>query len=851
MEFIYTWIPAYKAIVEKITSYRSNQLKLMEILKEAGADAFNDKDESGNVIPLTEIDPFTFLCCGNKYGEVRKKQVLTNVCRLLDISPLPKDACGIPTSDARKLWLFPYKAERVNNEIGRLWDFFEKLLADRLTDADFSDILKINGVGKAKLSEVMYMVRPADYLCLNSAVKPYLAKKYGINTDFSSYTEFKQLCQRIQEVVQLPFHEISFKAYINREFGDRMPSYYRIGSTEEGVSRLDDMQSNNIVAIGWSDIGNIELLDPLSKSGIQAKMQEIGYYKGNKSSISRKAGEIWRFYHEIEPGDIVLVADGESIKAIGKVSSYHYVYEDDLEFPHCRCVEWLKKDIEDLYMTEGVMTSVWKFEYPYSIEAIEKYLGYDERTMPANNAANMLKTKKMNLNTILYGPPGTGKTYKLQQIIKDWQLVGSNDVPDLNYELFVEEYNWWELLAMALLDQKNVSVPQLRLHPLVQAKFNISTIRNPGSRLWSTLQNHTVLTCENVSKQERVGASLIFYKEKNSSWRLDNEAEFRLSFPELVQDWENFKNPETAKKEIKKYIFTTCHQSLSYEDFIEGIKPKLIDKDADNELNGANVQYEVRKGIFYKACVKACQLAGYASLEECMRDTPDGRKTKFETAIMENNIMVLFIDEINRCNVSAVFGELITLIETDKRLGAINEITDIMLPYSQELFAVPANLYIIGTMNTADRSVESLDTAFRRRFSFESMQPDITILKDEEIDTVSLDKLLSTINERISVLLNADHQIGHSYFIGVSTEDELKAVFSDKIIPLLQEYFYNDYGKIGLVLGTAFVEAREQTVSFAKGFPYENKEDLAEGLTYVLVPAEEWTLASFESIYKD
>ncbi|SFD64969.1 5-methylcytosine-specific restriction enzyme B [Chitinophaga sp. CF118] len=852
MEFIYTWLPAYRLIVEKITSYHNNQIGLIEILKEAGVDGFNDKDESGNAIPLIDIDPFTFLCCLNKYGDIRRKKILMDVCNLLGISPLPKDSCGVPTSDARKLWLFPYKGQRTNNEIDRLWNFFEKLLTGELTDADFSDVLQINSVGKTKLSEVMYMVKPADYLCLNGAVKPYLQEKFGINTEFNSYTEFKQLCEKIREVVKLPFHEISFKAYIHKQYANRIPVYYRIGSTENGESRLEDMQDNNLVSIGWSDLGDIELMEPVSKAGIQNKMKEKGYYGGNNSVISRKAGEIWRFYHELLPGDLVLVADGESIKAIGKIASYHYIYEEDLAFSHCRCVEWLKKNINDFKMSEGLQTSVWKFEYPYSIDGINDYLGYQNKPIQEDNITAILNKDKMHLNTILFGPPGTGKTFKLQQIIKDWKLIDNNDVSELNYELFVEEYSWWELLAMALLDQNKTSVPQLRLHPLVQAKFNISNIRNPGSRLWSTLQNHTVLDCPNVSLQARTGTSLVFYKEADSIWRLDNEPEFRSSFPELVQAWDKFKNQDSKKKEIRKYIFTTCHQSLSYEDFIEGIKPKLVDGDTtDNELNTANVQYEVRKGIFYKACNKACQLAGYASLDECIQDTPDNRKAKFEIAIRENNIMVLFLDEINRCNVSAVFGELITLIEADKRLGALNEITDIMLPYSQQLFAVPGNLYIIGTMNTADRSVESLDTALRRRFSFESMPPDTAVLNEDVIDNINLGDLLTRINERIAILLDRDHQIGHSYFIGISTEDELKSVFNNKIIPLLQEYFYNDYGKIGLVLGSAFVEVRQRTVQFPKGFQYENKEELAEGVTYLLVPADKWTSKSFESIYND
>ena len=154
-------------------------------------------------------------------------------------------------------------------------------------------------------------------------------------------------------------------------------------------------------------------------------------------------------------------------------------------------------------------------------------------------------------------------------------------------------------------------------------------------------------------------------------------------------------------------------------------------------------------------------------------------------------------------------------------------------------------------MNTADRSVEALDTALRRRFSFESIQPTIEPIKEKQIGDISLSQMLAKINERILALLSSDHLIGHSYFIDITTEDELKLVFKNKIIPLLQEYFYNDYGKIGLVLGNAFVESKQKSVQFSKSFEYENKEELAEGIFYTIISSDKWTADSFMSVYID
>lgn len=218
--------------------------------------------------------------------------------------------------------------------------------------------------------------------------------------------------------------------------------------------------------------------------------------------------------------------------------------------------------------------------------------------------------------------------------------------------------------------------------------------------------------------------------------------------------------------------FVTFHQSYAYEDFIEGLKPY-------SDIDG-QIRYAVVDGVFKRISLHAAE-------------HPDER-------------YLLVIDEINRANIAKVFGELITLIEDDKRLGQKNEL-QVALPYSLKLFGIPSNLIIVGTMNTADRSIALLDLALRRRFTFVEMMPDPSLL--DSVEGIDLSALLTRLNQRVVALLDRDHQIGHSYLMNIGSADELRFAWYHRIVPLLQEYFYNDGERLKVVLGAAFVSEQK------------------------------------------
>ncbi len=430
---------------------------------------------------------------------------------------------------------------------------------------------------------------------------------------------------------------------------------------------------------------------------------------------------------------------------------------------------------------------------------LDKLIGEQIRNLITNKISSKEHKNiimKDGLNLILYGPPGTGKTYTLKnEYFPKYTITGTSLSKEENFKDVVAECTWFEVIAIALIEEGKSKVSKILKNRWVDQKYKMSKAKSPRELIWGTLGYHTLESCEFVNNTERSNVT-VFLKDQFSYWEISmKDAEEKI--PEIFEIIDKVKN-YVPKQDIerKNYSFITFHQSYSYEDFIEGIKP-VMDNKSSSELT--EIGYEIKDGIFKILCKKA----------------EENPKERF----------AIFIDEINRGNVSSIFGELITLIEIDKRKGKENEIS-VILPYSKEEFSIPPNIDIYGTMNTADRSVEALDTALRRRFSFKEMMPDAEKLSTKEINGINLKELLNIINSRIEILIDRDHKIGHSYFIGLRNLSDLKNVFKNKIIPLLQEYFYGDYGKIGLVLGKGFVNFKNKSTKPFASFNYDGKEDL-------------------------
>ena len=456
-------------------------------------------------------------------------------------------------------------------------------------------------------------------------------------------------------------------------------------------------------------------------------------------------------------------------------------------------------------------------------------LNISDTTIVNQSNIQMNQLPSIPLNQILYGPPGTGKTY--HTINKAIAIANPEFDLDQDRSLIKEEY------------QRLVDAGQIvftTFHQSMTYEDFIEGIKPEIEENEDGAKSVVYEVKDGVFKKivESAKKIKIVTKESNELYSFDD------AWNELI---ENVRQEVYDAMNDFNLDILTANKSLKVVEITDKgnlrIKPESLDSltytvsyTRTKKLHEAFPDLSVVKNIDkeFRSVIGGSNSTAYWSVLNYINNKINSeKKSTSENITLPPKPYVLIIDEINRGNVSQIFGELITLIEEDKRLGN-DEALEVTLPYSKEKFGVPSNLYIIGTMNTADRSVEALDTALRRRFVFEEMPPkyDLDSLQ-QKLFGFKAAEILKTINLRIEKLLDRDHQIGHAYFIN-KNESTIIDSFYKNIIPLLQEYFFGDYGKIGLVLGGGFIRKIEQNSVFAN-FEHLDFSQFEEKETYEII----------------
>jgi hypothetical protein len=486
--------------------------------------------------------------------------------------------------------------------------------------------------------------------------------------------------------------------------------------------------------------------------------------------------------------------------------------------------DFFNSPIVKILKADEVLPSNWDVLIEKSVAIIQQLKNDYEKLLTVtgySNANNPIAvgrhiTHSYPTNLILYGPPGTSKTYRTIDLAVATASPG------------------FEIKGKTRKDIKNEFDKLTRAGRICFVTFH---------------QNFSYEDfVEGIKPQqpEERGGNIIYEVEDGIFKVLCNTARFTSgNFDEVMEKFKNDISATDGKPPLKIVASGTTFDITYRGTSVFYVQPLNTEKDDPwYPVNIENIRKAFESGSFDK-------IYNPTYVREVINHLKKNYSLVKGNATGENHVLI--IDEINRGNVSQIFGELITLIEPSKREGFPDALT-VQLPYSKKPFSVPPNVHIIGTMNTADRSVEALDTALRRRFEFREMPARPETIGSEGaskgiIGSVDVVKMLEVINTRIEKLIDKDHQIGHAFFIDAMDEKDLKHAFQNKVLPLLQEYFFGDFGKIGLVLGNSFIEKdNNEQFSFAsfKGYDYDGnlKEDLKSRPVFKITDSSKWDFAT-------
>lgn len=806
----YTWIPFYKELSKKLLQFRNDRMPLIDWIYDNLEGYIGHLKDATDGRRVSDIDPFTVFAIFNRgISQDKRIRICEKFRTFLNVSEsAPKDFEGIPVMNTRQSNFMAFAKDREEGDIERLWNLFEDAVLDRSIEKSY-DALANQYLIRFNITFALFWIRPDKYLPLDGHCQDKLFS-LGItfdNTKFLPYAEYEKVIKALNEKISSGkyvfsnFAEFSHVAYTQKEgeshqdkSQDNIQISYWVYSPGEQAVFWDEYYQNGIMGLGWNKIGDLreyrkqqDLIAPLKQN------------YDSDTSQKNSADMLYSFAYEIKPGDIVFAKKGRSMIVGRGVVTSDYYYDANHEIqPHLRKVDWTDK-------------GEWKSDSLLAMKTLTNITRYTDDV----NKLNSLFRKNDKVKEPLEAPSPDVNYWWLTGSPKYWSPTKDWDLgEDIDYTLYNEDGNKRRIFKHFYEAKPGDIVIAYEATPVLQiVAIGKVMAETDGEVLYirkveelstpipySEILTNAILKESEPAKNRCQGSlfrlTKVEYDEVMRLIRRDNpdpekkkyEPYSDKDFLEEVyvneQNLQALKNLLLRKKNLilqgapgvgktyaakrlayaimgekdeSRVMQVQFHQNYSYEDFVMGYKP--------NESGG----FKLTEGKFYKFCKTAAE--------------------------HKDQKYFFIIDEINRGNLSKIFGELLMLIENDYRDKPIE------LSYRDEMFAVPSNVYIIGMMNTADRSLAMIDYALRRRFSFYEMKPGFEapsfVKYLQEINDPKLMDLVSAI-KKLNEVINHDDSlgsgfcIGHSYLCELGSDYDLESIVEYDIIPMLREYWFDN-----------------------------------------------------------
>ena len=804
---IFTWIPFYKEFAQKLLQFRNDRKPLVNWIYDNLGSSVNHLKVGKNEERLPDIDPFTIFAVVNRSITYdKKKDICFKYKNFLSIStPVPEDFLGVPEMNNLLSAFIGYGNDRKEGDIERLWKVFEDAVLDKDIKDDY-DALNGQFLIKYNITMGLFWIRPDKYLALDGNNRANL-NLLGVTAlkgyRFVPYDEYKGIMERLDakmqsgEVTCTNYVEFSQFAYkqndgaSTRDLPKGDTVRYWTYSPGPNASKWDLCVNEGIMCIGWDKLGN--LTQYTSREDMRGAVKRL--YPTDGSAVNDSLA-VWQFANEMKTGDVVFAKKGKH-KIIGRgIVESDYVFDvNRLDYKHIRKVRWT--DMGEWFTDDrfAIKTLTDITSYSDFVKILSQLIdGKKEQSAETPNQHYWWLVANPKIWSISEMKVGDEQDYTLynenghqRRIFQHFLNAREGDLV-IGYESTPTKQVVGLLTISKANDGKSVFFKKTETFP---EPINYSTLRTtPGLENMEYMKNQQGSFFKVTADEYDIIMELV--REANPIPKHEKKEKYtKLNFLDEVfvgyLDYDRLESLLLRKKNLilqgapgvgktfaakrlayaimgekddSKVIQVQFHQNYSYEDFVMGYKP--------NEEGG----FELKNGVFYRFCKRAAA---------------DSEHKYF-----------FIIDEINRGNLSKIFGELLMLIENDYRDKPIQ------MAYKDEMFAVPSNLYIIGMMNTADRSLAMIDYALRRRFSFFEMKPGFNspAFKEEigKLHDPHLNNLVKAIVELNKVIENDDSlgsgfSIGHSYLCNLGYHYELENIVEYDIIPMLREYWFDNDNK--------------------------------------------------------